>query len=128
MHNKAKPAFIYYTPAIGWGILICYFSLMSSAELPNMLVSVRDFILHFTIYAALAWLAYFGQNKFTRQKLPFKNLLIIIAACLLLGLCLEILQELFAKGRHFEVIDILFNSMGTLLILVLHFKITTGKL
>lgn len=128
MHKKTIPAILYYTPAIGWGILICYFSLMPSAELPNVLVSVRDFILHFSIYAVLACLAYFGQNKFSFQKLPSKNLGIVIAACVLLGLCLEVLQELFAKGRHFEVSDILFNSLGTMLVFLLHFKAAKGKL
>ena len=120
MHNKKSSYIFFFTPAIGWGILICYFSLLPSAEIPNSLISVQDFILHFLIYSALGMLLYFGANRYTMQKLPAKGLQKILAICVSLGLSLEILQELFAAGRHFELSDILFNTLGAMVVLLLH--------
>jgi len=128
MDKKAKHTFLFYTPAICWGILICYFSLLPSFKIPNTLASIQDFILHFLIYGALGMLAYFGSNKFTRAKISSRTLGQIVLACFLLGFIIELLQEYFAQGRHFELSDIAFNSLGILLALLLHQFMRTAKL
>ena len=52
----------------------------------------------------------------------------IVIFCFLLGLIIEVIQEKFVAGRHFEWGDVLFNSLGTLLILGLNKKMAPSKL
>ena len=101
---------------------------MPSVKIPSALASIQDFILHFLIYGALGVLAYFGANKFSRTKVSSKTLLNILFLCFLLGLIIEILQEYLAQGRHFELRDIAFNTLGVLLTLLMHQFLRNSKL
>jgi len=127
MPNNTK-RIVFLAPALGWGILICYFSLIPGEEVPGVLKSIRDIVLHFTIYAGLSILCFFGLNRFSRSSLPLRKVYAIVIFCFLLGLIIEVIQEKFVAGRHFEWGDVLFNSLGTLLILGLNKKMAPSKL
>ena len=109
---KQKPTILYYTPAIGWGILIAYFSLVPSQELPGFLISAKDVLLHFSVYLGLSLLIMLGANRFTKQPVSRGVLFFILIWVFLMGTTIEFLQENFAEGRHFEWGDILFNMLG----------------
>lgn len=108
---------LFFTPAIGWGILICYFSLLPQQEVPSFLLSMRDFVLHFAIYFALSYLSLFGVNRMSWSKISKSQLTNIIIICSGLGILLEVVQETLVPGRHFQWSDILFNTIGVLLVL-----------
>jgi hypothetical protein len=116
MGRRRKNIF-YYTPAIGWGILICYFSLMPSNEVPGFLLDAKDILLHFLIYFFFTLLLFFGANKFSSRFLLGYRMAIIVLTSIVLGVAIELIQENFIDGRHFEWGDILFNTLGTLVIL-----------
>lgn len=111
---------LYYTPAIGWGILICYFSLMPGKELPGFLLNATDVLLHFLIYLVLTLLFVFGKNHFTIKAINNRFLLFTIAVIFFMGVSIEVLQEHYVQGRHFEWGDILFNTLGSLSVLVIN--------
>ena len=120
MVSQEKINKYYYTPAIGWGILICYFSIMPGNEVPLMLKSVADYVLHFLIYAMLGILSLLGANGFSKIKISTRLLWQIVLICSVLGLSIEIIQETFIDGRHFQLSDLTFNTLGVFLILPLN--------
>jgi len=117
---KSRKNIFYYTPAIGWGILICYFSLMASNEVPGFLLDAKDVLLHFLIYFFFALLLFFGANKFSSRFLLGYKMAVIVLVSIALGLAIELIQEFFIEGRHFEWADLFFNTLGTLVILPLN--------
>jgi VanZ family protein len=50
----------------------------------------------------------YGQEQFNRKLL--KVVLVVIAY----GIAMEFVQKYFARGRSFDVIDIFFDSVGSL--------------
>lgn len=118
----------YYTPAIGWGILICYFSIMPGNEVPAMLKSVADFLLHFLIYATLGVLCVYGANRFSKFKISNATLWRIVIICSAMGLAIEIIQESFIDGRHFQLSDLFFNTLGVFLSVPLNHFLLKSRL
>lgn len=112
MKKKKHTSIYYYTPAICWGILICYFSLMPGPDLPSLLVSIKDFILHFGIYLGLGLLLWLGANQFTTQPVPYTTVALLFFTAFFMGLAIEFIQENYIEGRLFEWSDVMFNSMG----------------
>ncbi|MDX1409672.1 MAG: VanZ family protein, partial [Saprospiraceae bacterium] len=72
-----------------------------------------DKIAHFGFYLILAVLMLHG---FARQPAGnwHKSLLITVVTGIVLGLALEWLQHTVGVRRHFEVLDIIANIIGTL--------------
>lgn len=120
MDKKQNHNLLYYTPAIGWGILICYFSLMPGKELPGFLLNATDVVLHFLIYLLLTLLFLLGKNRFSLKATTNRFLLFAIAGIFVMGIFIEVLQENYVEGRHFEWGDILFNTLGSLAVLVIN--------
>jgi len=128
MPKKNTSILVLLTPAIGWGILICYFSLMPSKEVPSMLKSVQDFVLHFSIYGALSVLSFFGLTRYSFFRLPLNTALLVSVCCITLGFLIELVQERFIPGRQFEWSDVLFNSLGSAIVLGLNKLAPVAKL
>jgi len=101
-----------YTPAICWGILIVYFSLMPGNEVPSLLKNMQDAGLHFAIYAIFGLLLYLAATAFQLQPISNSLALIIFAFGSLLGFIIEILQEQMIDGRTFEWGDVVANMAG----------------
>ena len=128
MPKKEINRILFFTPAIGWGVLICYFSLMPSIEVPSMLKSISDFVLHFSIYGALSLLIFLGFTRFTFYSIALKKVNLVMVFCILLGLAIELIQEKFIPGRQFEWSDVLFNSLGSMLVAALNKIVPASKL
>jgi VanZ family protein len=109
-----------FAPAIGWGILIIYFSLLPSNELPGFLISTQDVLLHFSVYTGLGVLMVFGANRYTSKKVARPFLLFSVVISFIIGLAIEFIQGSFVDGRHFEWADILFNTLGSLVVFPLN--------
>lgn len=128
MPKKETSLIVFLTPAIGWGILICYFSLMPSQEVPSMLKSMQDFVLHFSIYGVLSLLSFFGLTKFSFTSISSYNALLVCLTGIVLGFIIELIQENFIPGRQFEWSDVIFNSLGAMLVFLLNKLAPTAKL
>jgi VanZ family protein len=110
------PHYVYYTPAIVWGILILYFSLLPHQFVPTSLITVSDLLLHALIYGVLTFLLFwarFFSNQ--RQRPPFRKLAIDLILILAGSGLVEIIQEQFIEGRSGEFLDLLANFVGALL-------------
>lgn len=115
-NTPKKTNFLYYAPAIGWGILIAYFSLVPSKKLPNLLLDIKDVFLHFGIYAVLGLLFVAGNMQFKRQFVHTHFLFAVFIGAFLFGFAIEMIQGGYIEGRHFEWADLFFNTLGTLII------------
>lgn len=112
MAKRNGHTILYYTPAIGWGILICVFSLMPGKELPEMLKSAKDYVLHFSIYAVLGLLFVGAINKFSLRPIAKGSALLVFFGAMAMGIAIEIGQETLVQGRHFQWSDVFFNTLG----------------
>lgn len=111
--NKSLP-FIYYAPAICWGILIIYFSLLPGDSVPNFLKSIWDFILHFGIYFLLTLLFILGSTQFQFKKSSITIFIIAVFITSLMGGCLELVQQYVIENRHGDWFDFFANNSGAL--------------
>jgi VanZ family protein len=109
-----------FAPALGWGILILYFSLLPGDELPGFLIHARDVVLHFLIYMIFGFFLIFGANGYTKKKVATQFLFLSVVISFVLGLVIEVIQGYFIAGRNFEWADILFNTLGSFLVFPLN--------
>jgi VanZ family protein len=84
------------------------------------LLDAKDVLLHFLIYFFFTLLLFFGANKFSSRFLLGYKMAVIVLVSVALGLAIELIQEIFIEGRHFEWADLFFNTLGTLIILPLN--------
>lgn len=73
--------------------------------------SYTDKIVHFTFYFVANYL--FLKSKFSKKYL-------ISLVLIFYGIIIEVFQENFTKSRHFDFYDILANSLGVILALMLN--------
>jgi VanZ family protein len=101
---------IYASFAIVLLVGIMYVSLLPKAELPQATLLQADKLVHFSMYAILA---YFIHKGFFNQKLANA----IGLACLmsiLYGFIVECSQYYFTSSRMFDVFDIFANGTGAI--------------
>ncbi|PIE99178.1 MAG: hypothetical protein CR961_01260 [Polaribacter sp.] len=94
--------------AIVFTIIVITLSLIRVGELPVPKVSNIDKLEHTFSYLVLTflWLFALGKTKTAR--------LLIIINCILLGIIIEILQELLTNYRCAEFLDVVANTTGVL--------------
>jgi len=112
--NK-KQNIIYYTPAIGWGILIIYFSLLPSQKVPSLLKNIWDFSLHTGIYFLLAALIFLGYTQFKKTAFNLSTAFFTILLVAVLGGALELIQEYYITNRSGEWLDFVANNFGAVI-------------
>lgn len=112
LNNKHN--IIYYTPAIGWGILILYFSLLPREEVPQVMIIIEDFLIHFGIYFLLALLISLGSIRFKLIRPATKTLIWAFVISSVLGGFLELAQEFLVVNRTGTLDDFLANNLGAL--------------
>ncbi|AOW20885.1 VanZ family protein [Urechidicola croceus] len=104
-----------YFNAISITLLIVYLSLSSLEEL-NVDISVSDKLLHTIAYFVLSMSWLFAVKK-SHYSLKLK--IIIALAILLFGIIIEVLQGSLTDNRHADYYDIIANSTGILIALLI---------
>ncbi len=106
----------YFTPALGWGIFISYYTLIPPHALPKTLVSMEDKALHLLIYFFTAGLLYLGFIRYSLSNRPKPaQLWFIVGLCALYGGLIEIIQHYWVANRHGEWLDFWANTAGAVL-------------
>jgi VanZ family protein len=91
--------------ALVWAGIVLYYSLQPSVELPGIFRMLRDVVLHFGAYAGIA----FPLMLYSRSQAgPWKVFLLSF----MYGLAVEILQPIVAEGRMFSWVDVVANTTG----------------
>jgi VanZ family protein len=107
--------FKYFFPAISWSVVILVITLMPAEKLPEVGIIQIDKLVHFFVFGLLMFLTMFGAVKVLQHKNSNAN--IVIPSFIYgtgLGVLVEFLQ-LFVPGRTFSVIDIIANTIGTII-------------
>lgn len=108
----------YLSPSLVWIFVICYICFIPSDHLPDSFFSNIPFfdkILHFGLFAILAFLLFFGLWK-QHSIWRWRNNASVISFwfAVLLGLLVELIQGNFVETRSFESIDLLADSIGAM--------------
>jgi len=109
--------------AAGWTIFIIVATL-----LPKGVVSQNNFldIPHFdkvSHFAAFALLVFLWSSALVEKTPKIKAARISFYGAIFLGILLEILQWQLNFGRHFEILDIIANIIGSIIGLIAFYKI-----
>jgi VanZ family protein len=94
----------------GYIVLLSLGSLMDINKAPKFYVVLSDKIIHFVAYFLLSFLFYLMLKTYnTRQTL---NVAVIMS--LIFGIVLELLQMTMTSGRMFDPYDLIANTLGVL--------------
>lgn len=112
--------YIYFAPALSWGIFISVVTLLPSDNIPKMVKDANDKILHGGIYFFFLFLFYPGFSRFQlRAYISNSSLSIVFLGCVTHGGLIEVFQHYFIRGRTGDWEDFLANNIGALLSVLL---------
>lgn len=108
-----------YLPALIWIIFTFWGCLLPAAEIPTFDFWDKiyfDKILHFLIYSALMLLLLWAAKGNYRipEAIPENIFIYSMAFCLVMGLCIEILQSVLPLHRSFDIYDFMANAVGVI--------------
>ncbi|MFT4522603.1 MAG: VanZ family protein [Bacteroidia bacterium] len=117
-----------YKFTIGLTVLIFILSSIPGNQLPTFSFNAADKVEHFLAYGTLCFVWLVEKARALRWSSRSGRWLIrIVAASIMYGLVLEILQGLVFYHRTFDYADILANTVGALLGMLI-FRLSFGSL
>ena len=75
----------------------------------------NDKAIHVILYIVLSfiWLLYY--YVFNKRNIKLNNVIITLMLCFIYGIIIESIQELFLTSRHADILDILANTIGSVI-------------
>jgi VanZ family protein len=122
VHNKRT----YLLFALLWTIIVTILSLISINSDIGSLIKIenKDKFVHFTFYFVFVILwSQFVKSKGLNSKAKF----MILLSAMGYGILMEICQELFTETRTADVLDVLANSLGAALGLIVVSMLNKNK-
>ncbi len=92
---------------------------MPGVQLPSFNLFATDKLAHALIYGILVWLAIRGSYAFDKQLVAWKWAVGIFLFAVAYGMMMEFVQYAFIPGRFYEYGDMLANTVGATLGLLL---------
>ena len=112
---------IFFLLAILWTLVVTFLSLASLGDVGSSIkVPYKDKFVHFTFYLmfVILWSLFFKESKYNYK---------ILFAAIGYGIAMEICQKLFTTTRTADVLDVLANSTGAIVGLLIITKIFNNK-
>ena len=104
--------------ALFWTIAITIASLVSLSNMPRVNVLGKDKTVHFLFYFVLTLTWNFAlQKKYKNWALKYIIVFVVIGY----GIVIEVLQEVLTKTRQADLYDVIANSAGALVALIVIF-------
>lgn len=117
MHQNNSVRLKLFLPAIAWFITSFILLAMPGDDLPDgglFDIPFFDKYVHFGMFFLLTFLFSWPFSKANTQIQTWKLMSIKIAVyAIVYGVAMEFVQKYFVKGRSFDVVDILFDSIGS---------------
>jgi len=88
--------------------------LLPASELPKERL-FNDKLIHILIHIVLSFLWLLYYYNYNKRSITLKNLLNILLLCFIYGIIIESIQQLFLTSRHADILDILANTLGSLI-------------
>jgi len=117
VHNKK----IFFLLAILWTLVVTYLSLATFEDVSSDIeVPYKDKLAHFTFYMmfVVLWALFFKQSKYNYK---------ILFAAIGYGIVMEICQQLFTTTRSADIFDVIANTTGAIVGLLIIIKIFNNK-
>lgn len=128
MASKHRIKILSYTPALLWGFLVSYLTLLPRERIPRELANMNDKLIHGSIFFLTASLIIAGGLRYNfKLELTKLRLTGIWLFCVLFGGLIEILQNELIPGRYGDWHDFYANSIGALLAVFLWFFYQSRK-
>ena len=109
-----KKAIYSFVPGIIWLLTIVVGSFMSASKVPS--VAISDKGIHFIFYAIFAILFYIPLRVNTKRSFSLVTTIkLVIIIGFVLGSVIELVQQNLIVGRSGEYLDLLANSIGLLI-------------
>ncbi len=107
---------VYFCAAIVWTLFVtvlCLVSMEKLGSVNDIELPYKDKYGHFVFYFifTLLWYAYLNLRSSINAK---QAKLISVFLAFVYGTCVEISQGLFTNGREADVMDIVFNTLGSI--------------
>lgn len=106
-----------------WIVFITVISLATFSKISQIKIQNGDKYVHFTLYFVLTFLLYHSRLLSLNLSKKIKLMICLGISCAY-GIIIEVVQGFFTVNRQFEWIDILANSMGSLLAVLFLYKIS----
>ncbi|GAA4894591.1 hypothetical protein GCM10023311_19100 [Flaviramulus aquimarinus] len=100
--------------ALAYTVVLTLACLMTIKNMPDLVFSLSDKVLHFLAYSILTFLWFisgFHTFKFTKKQAIIYALIFSIVY----GILIEVLQGTITVSRAYDVYDMLANSLGAIL-------------
>ena len=82
----------------------------------------NDKLIHFLIYLSLSFLWISYSSRVANYKKTMTTIIMVMLLCFFYGIIIEIVQQLFIETRMADFLDIIANSVGTLLGVLIFLK------
>lgn len=112
--------------ALSWTILIGILCLVTFSKLPSISISDADKYVHFTFHFIFIMLWGF-YTSINHNEIRISKIIRFVIISICYGIVIEILQETFTTTRHAELLDVLANSSGAVVALLVFVLIKRQK-
>lgn len=103
--------------AIGWTAFIAFLCLVTFNDLPSISVKSADKLVHGMFYFVLVMLWGF-YSKLKQNELILAKIARIMVIAILYGITMEVLQGTLTTTRHADMMDVVANTSGAILALI----------
>ncbi|MEN9910229.1 MAG: hypothetical protein RLZZ540_3388 [Bacteroidota bacterium] len=105
--------------ALSWAAVILYLCLIRISELPEIKILYIDKIIHAFFYFVFSILWFYALRFYFKKQSSSKLLRVVFVMALLFGIAIELFQTYFTTFRNGDVRDVLANTTGALLAIIM---------
>lgn len=117
-----------FAPAIAWGIFITTLSVMPGDEVPDLIKSINDKLIHTGMYFFLSFLIILGFSRYKLNNSTTRATQWLIMIILTLyGGILELVQYYLVLNRNGDWQDFLANGAGSAAGVLFFYLLTSRK-
>jgi len=102
--------------AILWTLFMAYLCLANFKSLPKVGISGADKYVHVTLYFVFTIL--WSCHLKTRNSIGFFSLIKVVITSIIYGSLIEMAQGVFTTTRKADIMDVLANTLGSILAVV----------
>jgi VanZ family protein len=106
---------ILFLVALLWTGIVAFFCLIKSSTIPLINIPFFDKFVHafFHFVFAIVWFFYF--KTINRANALVKSIVSSVLLSFVFGVFIEIMQQNYTTTRHADILDVVFNVIGSLI-------------
>jgi len=117
--NLSEPNKNSFWSAFFWTLLIFFLSFKSPSNFPNITIPNIDKVVHFVFYFVFVFLWY--RFLFFIKKTKMIHLFLLVVVAIMIGIMIEFGQGYFTITRQADVFDVVANSLGSIMGVLISF-------